>query len=92
MATPTVEPVTIPVADPIAAIADVLLLQVPPVVALVSVVVLPRHTVFDPPITSGKGLTVTVAVAVVEAIHPGAAAVAVYVFTVAAVPAAGGAA
>ena len=44
------------------AIAGALLLQVPPVVASVSVVVKPAHTVKVPAMATGGALTVTVAV------------------------------
>ena len=59
---PAVTPVTIPVDEPIVAIPVLLLLQVPPVVALLIVTVPPIHTALPPVIAAGNGLTVTVLV------------------------------
>ena len=56
-----VTPVTVPVL-PIVAMAVLLLLQLPPVVASVRVIVVPADTVSVPPIVAGIGLTVTTAV------------------------------
>jgi hypothetical protein len=50
---------TSPVPEPIVAIEVLPLLHVPPLVALVSVVVDPAHIANDPPITAGIGNTVT---------------------------------
>jgi len=60
-AVPAIPPVTMPVVDPIAAIVVLLLLQVPVVVASVSVVVKPEHTDKVPEMLTGVGLTVTTA-------------------------------
>jgi hypothetical protein len=66
VALPAATPLTIPVAEPIVAIEVLLLLQVPPEVALFNVVVLPVHTVAVPVMVPADGvlLTVTTAVAV----------------------------
>ncbi len=62
--TPSVMPVTVPVEDPIVATAVLLLLQTPPLVALVNVVVKPTHTLVVPPIAAGFGLTVKLVTAI----------------------------
>ena len=51
-------PVTIPLDDPTVAFVRSLLLHVPPVVASARFVVRPVHTVFEPVIATGVGLTV----------------------------------
>jgi hypothetical protein len=56
-------PVTIPVVEPTVAIARLLLLQVPPVLASLSGSVKPTVTPLPPNITAGEGLTVITAVA-----------------------------
>jgi hypothetical protein len=56
---PEAMPVTIPVAIPTWAAGRLLLLHVPPVVALVSKVVVPAHTLGDPLIAAGDAFTVT---------------------------------
>ena len=66
VAVPVATPVTIPVVAPTVAVAVLLLLQPPPVVASLSVVVAPMHTTAVPVITPGNGFTVTAAVIV----HP----------------------
>ena len=55
---------TTPVAEPIVAIAELLLLQVPPGVASVSVVLKPIQPLVVPLMVPGSGFTVTVVVAV----------------------------
>lgn len=55
---PGVRPAKIPVVAPIEPIAGAELLQVPPVVASVSNVVVPVQTANAPPIAAGNGLTV----------------------------------
>ena len=55
-------PVTIPVEEPIEAIAVLLLLHVPPAGVLFSVVVAPKHAIRVPVIGDGKLVTVTVIV------------------------------
>ena len=57
-------PVTMPVALPTVAIAGLLLLHVPPVTVLLSVAVVPGHTLLFPVIVAGAGLTVTTMVLV----------------------------
>jgi hypothetical protein len=52
-------PVSTPVPATIVATAVLLLLQVPPGVALVRVTVLPTHTLAGPLIAPGNGLTVS---------------------------------
>lgn len=59
---PTATVFTMPVAMPIVAIPALLLLQVPPALVLVSVMLDPMHTEPGPPINGGKSLTVTIAV------------------------------
>ena len=59
---PADTPVTTPVDELTVATAGVALLQVPPAVALLNVVVDPAHSVRVPVIAAGRGLTVTVAV------------------------------
>ena len=60
---PLVTPVNTPDEEPMVAVAVLLLLQLPPVVALPSVVVAPSHTGVDPVMADGEGFTVTVRVA-----------------------------
>jgi hypothetical protein len=55
-------PVTIPVDEPIVATPVVLLLQEPPPVLLVSVIVDPGHTVVGPTIGPAADITLTVVV------------------------------
>ena len=63
MLVPADTPVTIPVLGLTVAFAVLLLLQpAPPVVASVSDVLNPAHTVNVPPIAAGLGLTVTTVV------------------------------
>jgi hypothetical protein len=57
---PIARPVTMPLEEPIDA-RDVVLLQIPPPVALPNVEVCPKHT-FSEPVIALKGLTVTFAV------------------------------
>jgi len=59
---PADTPVMIPVVLPAVASVVLLLLQVPPVVALLSVVVRPAHTLVVPLIAAGSGLTVNAVV------------------------------
>jgi hypothetical protein len=66
LVTATDPPVTIPDNEPTLAIAGLLLLQVPPPVASVNVVVSPEHTINTPDIGAGSASTVTTAVM----IHP----------------------
>lgn len=61
---PVVIPVTMPVVAPTVAIAGLALVHAPPGVVVVSVVVLPIHTVPAPPIGEGIAFTVTIAVTV----------------------------
>ena len=63
IALPLATPVTTPVLLLTVAIAVLLLVQLPPGVALVKVIVAPPQTSLGPPIaaTAGGGLTVTVA-------------------------------
>jgi hypothetical protein len=61
---PVANPVTTPVVEPTVPTVTFVLLHVPPVVAFVSVMVEPKHTVDGPAIVSGNGLTVNVNVAV----------------------------
>ena len=56
---PAVEPVTIPDVNPTGATAVVPLVQTPPGVALVRVVVVPAHRSRVPTIASGSGFTMT---------------------------------
>ena len=56
--TPADTPVTTPVDEPTVAIAVLLLLQVPPVVASLIIIEEPVHTVVRPVIGEGVGLTV----------------------------------
>ena len=65
----TAVPVNIPVTIPpelTVAIEPLLVVQVPPGVALLSVVVVPRHTVLAPVIIAGVGLLFTVFVTIVH--------------------------
>ena len=58
VAVPAPVPVTTPVVEFIVAMPVALLLQVPPAVASVSVIVWPWHTTVGPAIATGKELTV----------------------------------
>ena len=62
VAVPAAIPVTIPDEDPTVAMLVVELLQVPPLVASVNVIVEATHTVPGPPIAAGVELMVTVLV------------------------------
>ena len=62
--TPLVEPVTIPDNEPIGKFAELLLLQVPPPVRSLSVVVEPLHICWLPSMAPGAGLSVSVLVTV----------------------------
>jgi hypothetical protein len=79
--TPAVTPVTTPVEEPIDAKVP-LLLQVPPALALLNVIVEPTQTLARPVIGAGNGLTVTVVVV----IQPVTVAVNVIVITPALIP------
>lgn len=58
-------PVTIPLVEPTVATVELLLLQVPPADASVSVVEEPmQYTAVEPPIVAGSGLTVKEVVAI----------------------------
>lgn len=59
---PAATPVTIPVEEPMPAIALLLLFQRPPVTASVSGVFAPAHIVDVPEMADGETLTVTVVV------------------------------
>ena len=59
LAVPVPSPVTIPVADPMLAIAALLVLHVPPLGAADRVVVLPVQALSVPPILPGVAETVT---------------------------------
>lgn len=59
VAVPAATPVTIPVLLPIVATLVEELVQIPPLVASVSVIVAPTQTSVGPPIAAGLGLTVT---------------------------------
>ena len=59
---PALTPLTIPVDEPTVALEVLLLLQVPPDVALLSEVVLPAQTTAVPVIAPGTGFTVAVRV------------------------------
>jgi hypothetical protein len=60
---PVVTPLTMPDDEPTVATVVLLLIQVPPAVASVTVIVEPAHTLVGPLIAAGAGLTVTTAVA-----------------------------
>jgi hypothetical protein len=60
---PGVIPVTMPVPAPTTATPGVLLVQVPPGMALVRVELMPTHTSADPDIVPGIAITVTIVVA-----------------------------
>lgn len=62
VAVPVVTPVIVPVVAPAVAVVVLLLVQLPPVVASLSVDVAPMHTTAVPVIAAGNGFTVTVAV------------------------------
>lgn len=64
---PTATPVTTPVLL-IVAIEGLLLLQVPPVTALINVLDEPGHTVVEPVMVPADGVVITVTVAVVPAL------------------------
>ena len=66
VAVPADTPVTMPLPVPIVATVVALLVQLPPPVASVNVVVNPEQTLVVPEIPDGNGLTVKV----VEDIHP----------------------
>ena len=59
---PDVVPDTRPFTDPTVATELVLLLQIPPAIELLNVLVEPAHIVVVPAITPGDGLTVTTVV------------------------------
>ena len=59
---PDVNPLAIPVVEPILAVPDKLLLHVPPAVKSDKVVLLPVHTELAPLILTGLGFTVTICV------------------------------
>ena len=59
---PGATPETIPALMPTVAVEVLLLLQVPPTVASLNVVVKPAHTFDAPVIADGVGLTVTVVI------------------------------
>lgn len=63
MAVPAVPPVTTPVVEFTVAMPVELLLQVPPAVASVSVIVAPTHTAVGPLMAVGAGVIVMVFVA-----------------------------
>jgi len=65
-AVPIATPVTTPSEDPTLAIAELLLVHVPPVVELLNTLVRPTQAVIFPAMAAGNGLTVTSAVS----IHP----------------------
>ncbi len=60
---PGATPVTRPVVTPMVATDSALLAHVPPAGVLVSIIVLPTHTIAGPAIADGPGLTLTVLVA-----------------------------
>ena len=62
LAVPAVMPDTIPVPAPIVATAVLLLLQVPPVLVVLRVVVCPTHALVLPVMAAGSGFTVATAV------------------------------
>jgi hypothetical protein len=62
MLVPAARPLTIPVSEPMVATDNALLLHVPPSEVLLNVPVAPAHTLREPPIADGNGLTVTVSV------------------------------
>ncbi len=59
MAVPAATPYTAPVVGFIVAMDGERLLQVPPPVASLNVIVCPLHTYIVPPIAAGRGTTVT---------------------------------
>jgi hypothetical protein len=61
---PALTPVITPVAELAVATAALLLLQVPPVIALLSVIVCPPHTTLSPVLLPGVGFTVMIFVTV----------------------------
>ena len=62
IAMPGVTPVTTPVLKPTVAMAGVLLLQVPPGIASLTVIAVPMHKTEGPTIGAGSGLTLTTVV------------------------------
>ncbi len=62
VALPAATPETIPVAEPTVAIEVLLLVHVPPEVALFSVTEAPTHVAIVPVMADGNGVTVTVVV------------------------------
>ena len=62
IAVPALTPDATPLKEPIVATAMLLLLHVPPIVASLSVVVLPTQTAVTPVIAAGSGLTVIIVV------------------------------
>lgn len=62
VAVPALTPPTPPLVAPMVAVEALLVLHVPPVVASVSVVDAPTHTLAVPDMAAGSGLTVTVRV------------------------------
>jgi hypothetical protein len=62
VAVPEDTPVTTPLVSPTVAIESLPLIQLPPVVVFVKVVVAPEHTVAVPPIVPGRASTVTTVV------------------------------
>jgi hypothetical protein len=56
---PAEAPVTIPLVEPIVAIEGRLLIKKPPGKASASVVVYPLHTILEPVMLGGSGLTVS---------------------------------
>ena len=65
-AIPVVPPVTMPVADPTVATDGLLLLQVPPGLASLNVIVVAEHNMPPPIIADGGGFTVIVVVTIPE--------------------------
>ena len=64
VADPQAIPFTVPVDAPTDAMAGVLLVHVPPVVASDSVMVVPEHTFIAPVMAAGRGLMVVTAVVI----------------------------
>jgi hypothetical protein len=73
---PGMMPVTTPVVGATVATAGALLLQVPPGVTSVTVIVVPGHNAVGPPIAAGNGLTVIVALPLIVLVQPVVAPVA----------------
>jgi hypothetical protein len=59
---PALKPDTKPLSEPTMATTVLLLLQMPPAVEVLRVVVLPTHTAVMPVIAAGSGLTVIIVV------------------------------